>query len=143
MREAAGHHLYLWQTADAFIDQLVGDLNGEVYSRLRNSEDSRPNPLGFEGEIVAASREYITLKLEFGESRFAITDIPPEGLVEIAASIADRTPDSREHYRRRELIAAFAHMTMPESSWEITEALMRENRPFRERWIPAMAAAGR
>lgn len=156
VREAVGHHLYLWRTAEAFVVQLVEDLDGEVYRRLGDDEEEAAgvqgdkeeaaavaNPLGFKGEIVGANRDYLSVDLEFGESRFALADIPPEGLVEMAVSIADRTPDSNEHYRRRELIAAFVHLTMPEPAGEYIDDLMEENRPFRERWIRAMASTAR
>jgi len=148
VRDAAGQHIYLWEQADAFIDQLVEDLNGDVYTKLSQEplvegSDEAPNPLGFEGEIVRATREYLTLRLDYGESRFTVTDIPPAALVAIADRIAERTPDSNEHYRRRELVVAFAHMTMAEDGWRYADPLMEENRRFRERWIQVLEACAR
>ncbi len=140
---------------------MVEDLDGDASRLLRAAEDAADqagsdvvpeaddeeggtrNPFGFQGEILGADREHLRLGLEFGESRFAVADIPPEGLAEMAVRLAEATPDSNEHYRRRELVAVFAYLTMPDSAAGIVEGLMAENRPFRERWARVMAGTAR
>ena len=154
IKEAAGYHLYLWKSAEAFVAQLLEDLNSELYKKVLEVPDQAGEegvdqageeavPLGLRGEIIEANRESLTLKLEFGEGRIAFGEIPPEKLLQIAMRIANLTRDSNQHYRRRELLVAFAHLTLPEASETYAQELMQENRAFRERWIRVMLSTAR
>jgi hypothetical protein len=158
IREAVAQHLYLWNTAEAFMEQVVADLN-TIANERSDSDSISPvddavvasdekfvvelATLGLVGEVLGADRQFLRLGLEFGESRKAVEDLPAEGLAELATRIADQVADSNEHYRRRELIAVFAHLVMPDSAADFLQPLMRENRAFRQRWGQAVMSTDR
>jgi len=128
--DALDSHVYLWKSAEEFLETFVSDLNAGGFRGLGAS------PFAAQGEIVGATRDHIIVGLEFGETKFAIADLAPEVIIDMALRMAERIPNSTEHYHRRELAVAFAKLvgSHDRADW-IAGRLMNEHRMFREKWL--------
>jgi len=140
-REAVGDMLYLWEGTEAFLDQLVSDLNGGVYRGMIIRSTGAP----VSGRVIRADRKGVRVRSGTGEVYVGLEQIPLFALARMAESVMEKVSDSDDYYRRWGLLVAFADTADLRSvAHSSGGGLQREFRPFRERWqrIASFRAGG-
>jgi hypothetical protein len=128
-QESFADQLYLWMKAEIFLDHLVAALPGRQGSLVPMNGET------LTGEITAASRQSVTLRLSSGEVTLPFDQLASAELAQLAQQVTAETHDSNLFYELQEELVIFASLTNLKNVLE-TQAvtLRRENRPFRERW---------
>jgi len=134
-KEALGDRLHWWENADSFLDTLSHDLSTPLEATIDRQEG--PAVKG----LVAGSPDGLRIKSAAAETALPFPSCNPSSLVALAERILERTADSDEYYRRRELLIAYALRRGLKTYATIAgQELAREHPPFRARWsrLPAL-----
>lgn len=123
--------LYLWQNAEDFLKTLSDDLNTRGYS----GDIDTPSGMTVKGAITRASREKWAVRSGLTDAVVDVANIPPAFLASLGDRMLDTVTDSAVHYRRREMLFAFAWLAdLAPYTGVATEMLQRELPGFKERW---------
>ena len=129
-QQAAEDRLRWWENADSFLDVLLNDLLNPIEGTLDRVSGGplrglmSSNPAGF--RIKPAGGAEVVLPAP------AFT---PASLAALAERVMERTADSDEYYRRRELLVCFAQNSGLETYAKLAGSeLAGENPAFRVRW---------
>ena len=134
-KEALGDRLHWWENADSFLDTLSHELSTPLEATIDRQEG--PAVKG----LVAGSPDGLRIKSAAAETALPFPSCNPSSLVALAERILERTADSDEYYRRRELLIAYALRRGLKTYATIAgQELAREHPPFRARWsrLPAL-----
>ncbi len=130
-REAHADRLLWWENADSFLDVLTHDVLTPVEGTLA--------PLtgpALRGPITSNATGLRIKPAGAPEVNLPLTAFTPASLAALAERLLDRTADSDEYYRRRELLVCFASQSGLETYAKIAgRELARENPAFRARWL--------
>lgn len=129
-RQAHEDRLRWWQNADSFLDVLPSDLR----TPLDGSLDPVQGP-PLRGRITGTA-DGLRLKPANGaEVTLPIAACTPSSLAGLAERVLERTADSDEYYRRRELLVCFAWQSGLHTYAKVAGIeLAKENPAFRARW---------
>lgn len=125
---------YLYSTSQAFVSQLLRDINTQGFRGKINRREAG----ALEGLVSAADKEQVKLSIDRGVIAVPLRTIDPESLIHMAQSFCMQVTDSTEFYRRQELMAAFARVEGSQDAATIAAQLMEENRDFRNRWMQVL-----
>lgn len=129
-KEFLADRLNWWEKAESFLDVLTSDLavpiEGVIDRRLGSPVRG----------LISASDQGLKIKPSAGpESVLPFTSCTASSLATLAERLIERTADSDEYYRRRELLVAFAmHSGLKTYAAVAGGELAREHPGFRERW---------
>jgi hypothetical protein len=128
---AVADRLYLWSSAQDFVDLLAADVNARGFMGSFARRSGAP----LQGRLTKMDRANATLGLIRGELIVPTDMIAPEALVLMAQTFCASVQDSTEYFRRQELIAVFAKLQgLDHMAHTVAAQLMEENRAFRQRW---------
>ena len=131
VQNAVANKLYVWNGAQAFMDQLLADVNARGYSGNITRRAGSP----IMGRIAKIDRNTATISLVRGDLVIPTDSIATDTLVAMAQQFCAQVRDSTEYYRRQELIAVFAKVEgLDQMAHAVSAQLMEENRAFRQRW---------
>ena len=129
-QQTSEDRLHWWENADSFLDVLLNDLLTPLEGTLDRVQGGllkglfTSTPAGFRIK-PGNSPEVILPPAAF----------TPASLAALAERVLDRTSDSDEYYRRRELLVCFAqHSGLQTYAMLAGHELARENPSFRVRW---------
>ncbi len=135
VRAALEGRLYLYESADHFLDQLIQDCRDTGWTGTVQRKDGSP----VTGTVRQLSVKEVHVQLERGEIILPLASISAETLLDMAKTLEQGITDSTDYYRREELMATFAKITgLEDRSAAIATQLMEENRAFRARWIKVL-----
>ena len=129
-QQALEDRLRWWENADSFLDVLLNDLLTPLEGTLERVSG------GSQRGFITSTPAGIRLKPAGGVE----VNLPPSAftaasLTALAERVLDRTADSDEYYRRRELLVCFAGQSGLETYAKVAgRELARENPSFRVRW---------
>ena len=129
-KEFLADRLNWWEKAESFLEVLTSDLavpiEGVIDRRLGSPVRG----------LISASDQGLKIKPSAGpESVLPFTSCTASSLATLAERVIERTADSDEYYRRRELLVAFAmHSGLKTYAAVAGGELAREHPGFRERW---------
>ena len=135
-RQACDNLLRWWENADSFLDVLTNDLLTPIEATL----DRVPNSAGSGGGSIRAFITSSPAGLRLRPANAAEIVLPPAAftpasLAALAERVLDRTADSDEYYRRRELLVCFAqHSGLATYALVAGRELARESPSFRAQW---------
>ena len=134
--EAVNDQLYLYGSAEEFLETLVADIDRFGYS----GTIQRNGAAALTGKVTGADRDSLAIDLGAGaKSAIPVSKVTGAKLIEIARGYLNRFPDMKEHNRRRELIVVFAHVIGAEELADnYGQELQDELREFRLRWTRIM-----
>lgn len=129
-KETLADCLLWWENADSFLDVLAHDLSVPLEGTL-----DRRSGASLRG-LIGSAPEGLKVKPPTGpEVAIPFNACSPASLAALAERILERTADSDEYYRRRELLVAFALRSgMKTYAVVAGRDLAREHSGFRIRW---------
>ena len=130
IKSAHEDELYVWSSAEEFLQVLIKDLNANSYQgTIKGVSGSWTNAL-----ITAASREKLDFKVAAGELSVPLDSVSNEGLIELAEAMPVQQ-EMTEYFKRRELLVLFAYLSGElQTALKVGEELMVDSREFRLRW---------
>lgn len=131
-REVIADHLRWWENADSFLDLLLHDLTVPVEGALVAADGPGT---ALRGSIRSQER-MIRIKPANGpELSLPPSKWTPTSLAALAEKLLERTADSDQYYRRREMLVAFALRSGLKTYARVAgRELAREHPVFRSRW---------
>ena len=130
-RQAHDDRLRWWENADSFLDVLLNDVLTPIEASL---DRSGAPPL--RGPITSNASGLRIKPAGGAEVNLPVTAFTPASLAGLAERLLERTADSDDYYRRRELLVCFARHSGLETYAGVSgRELARENPAFRARWL--------
>ena len=129
-KNSLADRLHWWENADAFLDGLALDLATPIDGTLDRLQGAPVRGL------ITGTPEGLKVKTASAtEVTLPFASCSPASLAALAERVLDRTADSDEYYRRRELVVAFALRSGLKTYAAVTgRELAREHPGFRLRW---------
>ena len=129
-QESYQDHLRWWEDAASFLDTLAHDLATPLDGMVQRSQ----GPF-LRGQLSASPALLKVKPPNAPETSLPLAACSPTSLAALAERLLERTADSDQYYRRRELLVAFAlHSGLNTYAAVVGRALAREHPPFRARW---------
>lgn len=123
--------VYAYTQAQAFVDQLMKDVNQLSYSGQLLVKDRSP----IQGQVIKMTHIQTTVAFARGQVLIPTGAILPENLIEIAQVYLDQERDSTAYYKRLESMMVFAKLhQLKDRSEVLLTQLMSENSDFKKRW---------
>jgi serine/threonine protein kinase len=130
VKQAYDDELYVWESAERFLEILIKDLNLQGYKGVIIGVSGN----SANAEVTSATRDKLEFRVASGELSMPLESVSIPGLVAMAEAMPPQQ-DMAEYLLRREVLVMFAYITGEiETALRVGEELMVDSREFRQRW---------